>query len=138
MMIVFFHASQGKDRSIDLRRKTCSNDSTTKSKFHMGGLVIALSTAEMLHEFTYFQHNLAVIPPNCSVADWSERLDKSSLSKCERNNLFITGFYRLNPPDSTSDPISLLERARCCNSTPEFSNQDGTCTTVYWGESLDT
>ena len=103
----------------------------------MGGLVIALSTAKMLHEFTSFQHNLAVIPLKCSVADWSESFDKSGLSKCEGDNLFITGFYRLNPPDNTRDPISLLEQARCCSSTPEFSGQDGTCTTANWWQSLD-
>ena len=103
----------------------------------MGGLVVALLTAKTLNEFTYFQHNLAVIAPNCSVADWSESFNKSGLSKCEGDNLFITGFYRLNPPDNTSDPISLVKQARCCNSAPEFSDQEGTCKTIYWGDSLD-
>ena len=131
-------ASQGKDRSNDIRCKVCSNDSTTKSKFHTRKLVIALLTAKLLNECTSFQHNLAVIPPKCSVADWIESFNKSGLSKCGGNNLFITGFYRLNPLDNTSDPISSLERAICCNSTPEFSDQDGTCKTVYWRDSLDT
>ena len=77
-------------------------------------------------------------PLTCSVADWSESFKESGWSKCGEDNLFITGFYRLNPPDNISDAISLLERARCCNSTPEFSDQDGTCETVFWGDSSDT
>ena len=58
--------------------------------------------------------------------------------KCAANSLFITGFYRLNPPDNTSDPISLLKQAGCCSSTAEFSGQDGKCSDIYdWHYSLD-
>ena len=68
---------------------------------------------------------------------WIESFKKSGWSKCGGNNLFITGFYRLNPPDNTSDPISLLEQARCCSAIPEFRGQDGTCTSANWWRSLD-
>ena len=54
-----------------------------------------------------FQHHLLVIPPTCSVANWSESFKKSGLSKCGKDNLFITGFYRLNPPDNTRECMLL-------------------------------
>ena len=76
-------------------------------------------------------------PPTCSVADWRESFKKPGWSKCGKNDLFITGFYRLNPSVNTRDPISLLEQARCCSSTPEFRGHDGTCTTANWWHSLD-
>ena len=75
--------------------------------------------------------------PICLVADWIESFKKSGWSNCGEDNFFITGFYRLNPSNNTRDPISLLEQARCCSSTPEFSGQDGTCTTANWWNSLD-
>ena len=63
--------------------------------------------------------------------------EEFSWLSCRRNNLFITGFYRLNPPDNTSDPISLLEQARCCSAIPEFRGKDGTCIWANWRHSLD-
>ena len=62
---------------------------------------------------------------------------KISGLKCAANNLFITGFYRLNPPDNTSDPISLLEQVRCCSATLEFNGHHITCTEAHWQHSLD-
>ena len=56
---------------------------------------------------------------------------------CAGNNLFITGFSRLNPPDNTSDPISLLEQARCCSAIPEFSGHHVKCIWADWRHSLD-
>ena len=77
-------------------------------------------------------------PPTPSFHNWSEDFDKSGWSKCPKDNLFITGFYRLNPfNNNTTDPISLLKQARCCNATPEFSDQDGTCESVYWANSMN-
>ena len=76
-------------------------------------------------------------PPTCPVADWIKSFKQSGSSRCGEDNLFITGFYRSNSPDNTSDPISLLEQARCCSSIPEFSGQDGTCIDANWWDSLD-
>ena len=75
--------------------------------------------------------------PTCLVADWIESFKKTGWSKCGKDNLFITGFHRLNSSDNTKDPISLLEQARCCSSTPEFRGQDSTCTIADWWYSLD-
>ena len=78
-------------------------------------------------------------PITCSVVDWiATSNEKSSWLTCGGWNNFITGFYRLNPPDNVSDPISLLEQGRCCSAIPEFSGQDGTCEYTYWGTTLDT
>ena len=85
-----------------------------------------------------FQHHLVVTPTACSVADWSESFKRHGWSTCEEDNLFITGFYRLNPPNQQTDPISSLEQAKCCTgSKPEFRSQDGTCTTASWWHSLE-
>ena len=75
-------------------------------------------------------------PPRCLVSDWIKSFSRNVWLKCAATNLFITGFYRLNPPDDTSDPISLLEQAKCCSSTPEFSGQDGKCSEISWQNSL--
>ena len=77
-----------------------------------------------------------VKPPRCLVSDWIKSFKINVFLKCAANNLFITGFYRLNPPDNTSDPISLLEQAKCCSSIPEFSSQHGTCINADWRNSL--
>ena len=87
--------------------------------------------------FPPLQHHLVVRSPTCLVADWMESFKKSGWSKCGEDNLFITGFYRSNPPESSNDLISLLEQAKCCNSTPEFSGQKGKCTEGLWRSSLD-
>ena len=50
----------------------------------------------------------------------------------------MTGFYRSNHPDNTSDLISLLERARCCASVPEFSDQRERCEFALWGDFMNT
>ena len=87
--------------------------------------------------FLTFQHHLVVRSPTCLVVDWIESFKSHGWSKCGKENLFITGFYRLNPPGKNNDPISSLEQAKCCNSTPEFSDQKGTCTEGKWRSSLD-
>ena len=84
-----------------------------------------------------FEHHLVVIPTTCSVSVWSESFNRSGWLTCGENNLFITGFYRSNSSNNTSDPISSLEQARCCNSTPEFSGQNGTCIRADWRNSLE-
>ena len=86
--------------------------------------------------FLTFQHHVVVRSSTCLVVDWIESFKSEGWSKCGKN-LFITGFYRLNPPGGDNDPISLLEQAICCNSIPEFSDQEGTCTKGSWGSSLD-
>ena len=80
---------------------------------------------------------LVVTPTKCAIADWIGSLKKGGRPKCEEDNLFISGFYRLNPPNNISDPISSLEQPRCCSSSPEFIGQDGTCKYVLWGNSLE-
>ena len=75
-------------------------------------------------------------PLKCLVSDWIDSFKRPGWSKCAGKNLFITGLYRVNPPDNTSDPIPLLEQARCC-SIPEFSDQDGTCKNADWRNSLN-
>ena len=87
--------------------------------------------------FLTFQHHVVVRSPTCLVVDWIESFKSHGWFKCGKANLFITGFYRLNPPGGNNDPISLLEQAKCCNSTPEFSGQKGTCTKGEWRSSLD-
>ncbi|CAB4024293.1 Hypothetical predicted protein [Paramuricea clavata] len=73
---------------------------------------------------------------SCSNASWRESFKSSGWSKCGKDNLFITGFYR-NHPYSDSDPITLLEETRCCSSIQEFSEQNGNCRTANWWKSLD-
>jgi hypothetical protein len=74
---------------------------------------------------------------SCSNASWWKSFNATGWSKCGKDNLFITGFYR-NHPYSDSDPISLLEEARCCTSIPaEFSEQNSNCTTASWWTSLN-
>ena len=84
-----------------------------------------------------FQHHFVATPPRCLVSYWIDSFKTNVWLQCAGDNLFITGFSRLNPPDNTSDPISLLEQARCCSATLEFSSQHGTCINVYWQNSLD-
>ena len=98
-------------------------------------LITYLATTNL---FPPLQHHLAVTFSTCSVSDWFESFKRSGLSKCGEDNLFITGFYRLNPPaDDTSDPISLLEQARCCSSIPEFRVEDRKCESADWKNSLN-
>ena len=75
-------------------------------------------------------------PSTPSLGNWSKRFDTPGWSKCGEDNLFITGFYRSNPPDSSSDRISSLQQARCDNSTAEFRDQNGRCKLVDWRNSL--
>ena len=77
-------------------------------------------------------------PLTCSIADWSDSFKRHGWSSCGGNNLFIAGFYRLNPPGNTKDPISLLEQARCCSAILEFSDQHGICEYTSWRDSLGT
>ena len=84
-----------------------------------------------------FQHHFVATPPRCLVSYWIDSFKKDIWLKCAANNLFITGFSRLNYSDNTRDPISLLEQARCCSAIPEFSSQHGTCKDVDWRHSLD-
>ncbi|XP_028416275.1 uncharacterized protein LOC114540203 [Dendronephthya gigantea] len=75
--------------------------------------------------------------PTCSVAKWwLKSSNKWGWATCGEENLFITGFYR-SSPNSNRVPIILLEEARCCNSTPASSGQNGQCKTVNWWFSLD-
>ena len=82
------------------------------------------------------QHHFVAKPPRCLVSYWIDSFKRNVLLKCADDNLFITGFSRLNPPDNTSDPISLLEQARCCSAILEFSSQHGTCEKFDWQNSL--
>ena len=91
----------------------------------------------MISQFILFQQYFLVTPPTCPVADWISTFKKTGWSTCGENNLFITGFYRFNPSDNSSYQISSLEQAICCNSTPEFSDQQGICTNAYWPNYLD-
>ena len=84
-----------------------------------------------------FQHHFVAKQPRCLVSYWIDGFKKHVWLKCAANNLFITGFYRLNSPDNTSDPISLLEQVRCCSATLEFNGHHIPCTEAHWQHSLD-
>ena len=100
-------------------------------------LVINLRRFINLCNDLYFLNITCIVtPPRCLVSDWIKGFKKYVWLKCAATNLFVTGFYRLNPPDNTSDPISLLEQSRCCSSIPEFSSQHGTCINADWWNSL--
>ncbi|XP_028414918.1 uncharacterized protein LOC114538005 [Dendronephthya gigantea] len=78
----------------------------------------------------------------CSHVDWSQSVDSMGWSKCGEENLFITGLYR-GPPNSDSDPITLLEKAKCCKAIPKASckacsGQNSQCQIADWWSSFDT
>ena len=76
--------------------------------------------------------------PLPSFDDWEESFNEPGWSGCEKDNTFITGFYRLNPPDENSDPISSLQKAQCSISPSVFRGQNATCKSAYWGHSMKT
>ena len=76
------------------------------------------------------------MPSKCSDANWGVSFDHEGWSTCGNDNLFITAFYR-SDPHRKENPISLLEGARCCSATLEFSIGQGECTRANWWGTLD-
>ena len=72
-------------------------------------------------------------PFKCSDVDWSYSFDREGWSKCGKDNLFITAFYRKDPQPK-GDPISSLEEARCCSAVLVFSGTggQGECKRAHW------
>ena len=68
---------------------------------------------------------------NCSVADWGRSFNEEGWSKCGKDSLFITGFYR-----GSSDSISSLQKAKCCNVKKGIGSDGGTCEEADWQHSL--
>ncbi|XP_028396174.1 uncharacterized protein LOC114520149 [Dendronephthya gigantea] len=92
-----------------------------------------------------FNHLYLVMPrmevhpsePTCWNANWWSSFDKAGLSKCSEENHFIAGFYRNSPNVANSDPIYLLESAKCCVPNEAFSAQSSVCKTASWWTSFD-
>ena len=72
---------------------------------------------------------------HCRWADWVTSFDDLGWSRCHLKE-YVRGFYRNNysPP---SDPIYLLENARCCKAPYPYENTPQTCQIAYWWGTLD-
>ncbi|XP_078359384.1 uncharacterized protein LOC144643868 [Oculina patagonica] len=66
----------------------------------------------------------------CSNKNWWGSFDHQGWSTCDSKYEYITGLYRNDP--TGSDPIYLLEEARCC-----FQDRESTCMNANWWGALD-
>ena len=75
--------------------------------------------------------NCLVNPFECYDEDWSSSFDRLGWSTCGKDNYFIKAFHR-NDPHPKEDPISLLNKVRCCSATFVFNGARGECAGAYW------
>ena len=75
-------------------------------------------------------------PLSCSNANWWLSFDKEGWSSCAKKNRYIKGFQR-NPPKQKSDPIYMLEEAKCCTAIPLWDKLDAECFEANWWLALD-
>ncbi|XP_028403162.1 uncharacterized protein LOC114525901 [Dendronephthya gigantea] len=132
------YKTSGEDKGrCELNNKTNEDDDDEKTDHEYNHLVMIKSkpldpttSSSPTQEESFRNTSLA-----CSNADWRQSFDSKSWSKCGAQNLFITGFYR-SPSNDNQHPISLLEEARCCNSSPAYSGQIGQCEKVNFTSSF--
>ena len=67
----------------------------------------------------------------CLDADWSFSFDRKGWSRCTYDNYFIKALYRSNP-HLKENPISSLDKARCCRASGAFQWQDYDCVKTCW------
>ena len=75
-------------------------------------------------------------PLSCSNANWWLSFDKEGWSSCAKKNRYIKGFQR-SPPKEKSDPIYMLEEAKCCTAIPLWDKLDAECFEANWWLALD-
>lgn len=69
----------------------------------------------------------------CSDADWSSSFDNEGWSKCDDiDNPFITAFFRSDPVVPKNNPISLLDKARCCSASVAYNHEKVDCRERCW------
>ncbi|XP_028414912.1 uncharacterized protein LOC114537999 [Dendronephthya gigantea] len=132
------YKTSGKDKGrCELNNKTiqATTDDDEQTKLGFNHLVIikpnpATSSCPTQQSFT----NTSL---TCSNADWRQSFESEGFSKCGARNLFITGFYR-SPSNHNKHPISLLEEARCCMSSPAYSGQNSQCNRTSFNGSFRT
>ena len=72
----------------------------------------------------------------CLDADWSSSFDGEGWSKCDDiDNPFITAFYRSDPVVPKNNPISLLDKARCCSASVAYNHEKVDCKESCWSGS---
>ena len=71
---------------------------------------------------------------DCRMANWWTTFDRAGWSRCGRKE-YVTGFYRNHK--THSDPISLLEEARCCKAPGQYRDTSSTCEYANWWSRLD-
>ena len=72
--------------------------------------------------------------PTCRLANWWFTFDHEGWSACNPDQ-YVTGFYRNRR--TYSDPIYLLEEARCCKAPPPYEDASSTCEHRNWWSALD-
>lgn len=72
---------------------------------------------------------------HCRWANWWTSFDKAGWSECDEKE-YIRGFKR-NGPIPRSDPISLLEEAKCCKAPGSYQETSQTCENADWWGTLD-